>query len=260
MSIRDQIVANKEFHLSENLFYQTGLSRQNDFESAYVKLREREGRIYSDETVSKLPSIDRQHPLYREWRVRERSLERLVRYMLKDKFKNALEVGCGNGWLSNQIHVKTNADVMGVDVNETELLQASRVFTSNKITFAYLDILTSIATPQFDIIILASCIQYFPNLFLLVERLMPRLNSGGEIHIIDSPFYSENNVANAKARSETYFNQFGISSTNPFYFHHSWKQLDEFKYDILYSPTSLIHSITKIVSPDSPFPWIRITR
>ena len=47
-----------------------------DFEKLYIRLRQKEGRIYTDEEVAHLPSIPQHHPHYKEWQIREESSEK----------------------------------------------------------------------------------------------------------------------------------------------------------------------------------------
>jgi len=62
------------------------LERSGEQERAYLAVREKEGRIYSDRELARLPEVEPNHPHYREWRIRASSLNRLLRY-LKGKEK-----------------------------------------------------------------------------------------------------------------------------------------------------------------------------
>ena len=74
------------------------------FETLYLRVREKEKRIYTDEQTARLPQISQQHPHYKEWLIREQSCNKLLQYIKKKECQlDILEVGCGNGWLSAQL-------------------------------------------------------------------------------------------------------------------------------------------------------------
>ena len=54
-----------------------------DFETLYIELREKEGRIYSDEQVALLPNISDTHAHYNEWVIRKDSSQKLLRWLKK---------------------------------------------------------------------------------------------------------------------------------------------------------------------------------
>src|SRR4051812_13830112 len=86
------------------------------FTDLYLAVREKEGRVYSDEEVRNLPNSSRHSD---EWKIRKETAKKLRAYL---KGKNILEVGCGNGWLANYLNAT------GIDINEFEVNQALRVF------------------------------------------------------------------------------------------------------------------------------------
>src|SRR5204863_6137463 len=95
------------------------------------------------------------------------------------------------------------------------------------LSFLYADIRSGVfEKPCTDTIILASVIQYFPDPHILLSNLQKILTPEGQIHIIDSPFYREENVLFAKQRSEKYFIESGQPEMRSYYFHHSWKVLE----------------------------------
>jgi 2-polyprenyl-3-methyl-5-hydroxy-6-metoxy-1,4-benzoquinol methylase len=259
MSIRQSLLEEKAFTFANNFFYHKSFEQTRAFEKTYVTLREQEGRVYSDEIVKKLPIIESGHPLNLEWKIRRKSTDRLCAYIRNSKPKTILEVGCGNGWLSNQLQLRTNCEVLGIDVNETELLQAARIFSRPDLTFAGVDIFNDVNIPPFDIIVLASCIQYFPNVRELIHKLKLYLKPNGTIHIIDSPIYLATDISRAQMRTSEYFRQFNIHD-NSFYFHHSWGEFADIQFEILYNPVLIINKLKKLVSPISPFPWILIRK
>src|SRR5258706_6252182 len=112
--------------------------------SLYLRVREKEGRLYSDKVVAQLPSVSSGHLLANEWRARSASASRLTGYLAgQAKPLTILDLGCGNGWLANLLS-KTGHRVIGVDQNLHELKQATRVFSSNlNVTFLETDIFSA---------------------------------------------------------------------------------------------------------------------
>ena len=53
------------------------------FAEKYTLLREKEQRIYSDEEVTRLPVIDSPHPHFKEWLIRKKSSDTLLKYLQK---------------------------------------------------------------------------------------------------------------------------------------------------------------------------------
>ena len=265
MSIREALIQNDNVYVENNLYYQKNLTRPGPFEEIYLLLREKENRLYSENLIKNLPEIPKHHPLQSEWLVRKRSLDLLVRYLVgQNAVKRILEVGCGNGWLSNRLAQKLPAEICGVDVNEFELKQAAALFASQKLSFVCASEWKTVFPPAaFDVIVLASSVQYFPELTTLIERLLEFNTLDGEIHILDSPFYHSVQESDAaQKRSRDYFNALGFPQMADHYFHHTFNAFIDFNFSLMYNPKSLpAYFKKKIVrSPLSPFPWIRIKR
>ncbi|MCH7724328.1 MAG: class I SAM-dependent methyltransferase [Bacteroidetes bacterium] len=234
-----------------------------EFENLYLKVREREKRIYSDLEVSKLPSISPGSPHFREWKLRKRSLQRFTNYIQKYNDKlNLLDVGSGNGWFSANIANRSSIDIYALDVNKFELEQAARVFNFKNIFFIRGNIFDNIFEEHsYDIITLNSSIQYFDDLDKLIKRLFYFLTDKGEIHILDSPIYNQNELAGAKERTARYYISTGFPEMANYYYHHAFDELKDFNYKILYDPKAVQNNLKKIFGfKDSPFPWIRITK
>jgi 2-polyprenyl-3-methyl-5-hydroxy-6-metoxy-1,4-benzoquinol methylase len=98
------------------------------FEKNYIELRKKEKRVYSDDVVRNLPDYD-EHSQKKEWMIRKITMTKLISYFSEKDNKNLiLELGCGNGWLSHQLAISLKADIVGLDINEVELLQGARLF------------------------------------------------------------------------------------------------------------------------------------
>lgn len=227
----------------------------------YLKVRDKEGRLYSDDVVAKLPLFQKNHILSNEWQARFKSAVRLRKYLAQKNISlKILDLGCGNGWLSNFL-AKENCVFYGMDQNLFELQQASRVFNKNKNVFFLKADIFSAPFPKesFDVILLASAVQYFPDLSKLLQTLFNYLKPNGEIHVLDSAFYGDDEIPLAKKRSHEYYTWLGFPEMSRYYFHHRISELQKFSPKILYKPALL--RFKKIFGKiDSPFSWIMIRK
>jgi SAM-dependent methyltransferase len=213
-----------------------------EFEKEYISIRTKEGRVYPDDVVKKLPFID--DP---EWKIRARSAQNLLHQLKKENCKSFVEIGCGNGWLTNYLQRELNATATGVDINKVELDQAKRL-SDNKAKFYYADIfLDEFGHLRSGTIIFAASIQYFPDFEKLIDVL------SGTIHIIDTQFYED--ATAARLRSEKYFKSKDAAGMKSHYFHHELKSLDKYDHQFIYRPDRL-----KKLFGGSPFPYIRIRK
>ena len=229
-----------------------------DFETLYIKLREKEGRVYPDEQVAVLPDISNTHPHYKEWLIRKKSSQKLLRWLRKRKKPvDILEIGCGNGWLSHHLATIPSSMVIGTDITFSEIQQAARVFQNiSNLHFIY-----TYAKPEvfkekrFDVIIFAAAIQYFESFHETIRKALTWLRENGEIHILDSPFYLGTELMAAKQRSRDYYESNGFPGMADYYFHHSFEDLRTFNYKMPYQPGKLI---TRLAGNKNPFPWVII--
>lgn len=235
----------------------------NEFESIYLNVRDKEKRIYPDNELINFPFLSNNNPHKKEWNLRAKSYNRFKEYLSQKKeYLNIMDLGCGNGWFCGQLSNSFNHNFYCVDVNLTELAQGRRVFNSGQIKFIYADIFTSdIPKAFFDVVIINAAVQYFSDLRKLIDQILVLLRDNGEIHIIDSPFYSDSEVDNARKRTVEYYRAMGFSEMANNYFHRSWDELSEYNFEILYQPSSLTSKFRKLFFiKDSPFPWIKIIR
>ncbi len=231
--------------------------KKEGFEEIYLACRQQEHRLYGDEVVKNLPQIFPTHPHYREWKIRLHSAQRLRQYVRDHRIKSLLDLGCGNGWLANFLSNETA--VVAVDVQHQELEQGRRLFP--RVRFVQGDIMEDSILPgeRFQMILLASVIQYFPDLQMLVDRLGEKLDTHGEIHIVDSPVYKNREEAvRAKARSQAYYDSMRSNMVDH-YHHHCRSDLNRFDTKWLYDPTSIWVRFSQLWNHSaSPFPWICI--
>jgi ubiquinone/menaquinone biosynthesis C-methylase UbiE len=225
----------------------------------YLQVREREGRLYPDGLVARLPDIPDDHPLAEEWHWRAESSSRLLAYLAeKPGGLDILDLGCGNGWLSMKLSCLRASRVWGVDRNLLELHQAGRVFNKTNLLLFAADITgLPVRRNAFDIIILASVIQYFPDLAALLKELLLLLKRSGEIHILDSPLYASQELSAARDRTRKYYEGLGFPEMAEYYYHHPISALDGFSPHWLRQPGSWRSRVRRFFGRSgSPFPWI----
>lgn len=226
----------------------------------YLRLRAKEGRVYSDEWLACLPFVPRAHPQWAEWQARSQTAARLGHYLARRPAPlRVLDLGCGNGWLANQLAHGPGCRVWGVDRNPVELQQAARLF-GPQIIFLEADIFSApFGAGEFDVVVVASAIQYFLNLPKLLGQLKTLLRATGEIHIVDSPWYQPHQLAGAQARTRAYYTALGFPAMADHYYHHSLRALTEFSPTYLYRPDTWAARLRRHLGRiDSPFPWIVI--
>jgi len=226
------------------------------FGDLYIDVRNQEKRVLTDCQVMFLPDIEPTHVHYKEWQVRKRSAKRLIDY-LKEKSKplNILEIGCGNGWLSSMLLTIKGSKVTGIDVNEPEIMQAKRLFKNERLDFICAGFDPQMFSDQkFDVILFAASIQYFPSIKNILQDALSCLNRNGEIHIIDTNFYSPNQVEGAARRTEQYYSEMGYPEMAAYYFHHTVNDLKPFNYQLLFNPHRLVNKISK----KDPFYWVAV--
>jgi cyclopropane fatty-acyl-phospholipid synthase-like methyltransferase len=240
---------------------------QRSFEQVYLELRAYEHRIYTDDVVKQLPFLKDEQllkiPLIKkEWKVRRRSAAKLIRHLSRRNPKSILEIGCGNGWLAHRMAASFPATtIVATDINQMELSQGHRVFSGfhDNLTFQLVDIFKGPIDTQFDCIIAAGSIQYFADVRKTINTLLDLLLPNGEIHLVDSPFYTLAEIRAAKVRSESYFDQCGCPEMKNYYHHHLWKELEDFHFQVRYDPLLTWNRLGQKIRNDSPFPWIVIS-
>ncbi len=227
------------------------------FEDLYIDVRRQEKRVYSDCELMFLPDIDPSHIHYKEWQTRKHSSQRLINYLSKkSKPLNILEVGCGNGWLSSKLSAIKNTEVIGLDINHIEIMQAQRVFKKDNLEFVCDSFSPELFDGiKFDIILFAASIQYFPSVKNILQNTFKCLAASGEIHIMDSPFYNPDDISGAMVRAKEYFAMLDCPEMAGYYFYHSLNKLKQFKYKILANPAGILNLIGK----KDTFYWISVT-
>lgn len=229
----------------------------SEFEQLYLKLREKEGRLYGVEEVKQLPEVKNTDGHCKEWDVRRVSLHNFLDALDdRSEISTVLEIGCGNGWFSAAIAQEYPGKlVYGCDLNMHELSLADEAFPMANLNFIYADIFEEWPADlsHFDLVILPSSVQYFSSINKLIKQLWTMTD---EIQILDSPFYHEEDIEEAINRSRQYYHKLGFPQMANTYFHHSYEELAKHNPEYLYRPpTGWRRKFAK-----SPFPWIRLTK
>ncbi len=241
--------------------WQSSSQKNSSFVDAYLEVRKKENRIYTNQELKTLPKIKSSHPLIKEWSIREKSLKKLIEWLPSSNTKQTiLEIGCGNGWLSANITKNTNYELFSQDINLPELTQAARVFGFQNPKWICYDIENcNFPANTFDQIIFASSLQYFENPKLIIDLLTPTLKHKGCIHIIDSPFYNNlNESQEAHSRTTTYYESLGHPSLAKNYHHHLLKDFIDIGFKIKCKPKNNL--ISKLAGASNPFYWLQLLK
>ena len=258
-------ITGKSLFTKNNVYYLTEPEHHKPREELYIHVRRKEKRIYRGNHLKYLPRVGTQDVHYTEWLIRGKSCDRLIRYLsAKSQSIVLLDLGCGNGWLSGKLSGIQDCTVFAVDLNAYELEFGAQIFAERKhLIFIYWDIFEEILpVDSFDTIILASSVQYFKALHVLLKRCRNLLRNDGEIHIIDSPFYAATSIQEAKLRSNIYYSELGFPEMTEQYHHHLLSDLDAFDPVCLYNPGSFINILLRKLPAMylSPFHWIKIEK
>lgn len=178
---------------------------------------------YLDAEVSMLPEISLSHPDHKEWRIAQEYCKRIVDYVnQKGNNINILIAGCGNGWLAATLSKHTSGYVIGIDADKEEIKQAKRIFeTVSNLQFEEGGLDTvSLLQKQFELIIMADCVEYIDELPVLLHNAFNYLSLYGEVLVV-MPFVKK---------------QYQIT-------------LESFRYNILHKPSYFFSRYSFIKNP-----------
>lgn len=118
---------------------------------------------------------------YQNW-LYEPYVSSLIAFCDLKKGASVLDVGCGQGFFS-YLFSKNGMRVHGIDMSETGISAAQRLYGHLGITFAISNIETATFPEQFDCIFIRSCSLYntdrFPGQNETTNRLLKHLKTGG---------------------------------------------------------------------------------
>jgi ubiquinone/menaquinone biosynthesis C-methylase UbiE len=110
---------------------------------------------------------------------------------------------------------------------------------------------------KFQMITFCGAFHYFQDPHAILNRCIQLLSPGGEIHVIDSPFYTDRTQHQAREKSRLYFKQMGQGTLAGYFHHHTLAFLDKYSHQLMYKPSFLKRKLLR--QTDSPFLWIKIT-
>lgn len=189
------------------------------FASQYRAVRERDGyRRASPEYYRALPDVPESDPQFVVWQVRRESFNRLRRLLLGRFRRGAptvLDLGAGNGWLSNRL-AEAGCRPVAVDVldDERDGLGACRHYATPfpRVQADFDDL--PFAPRQFDAVVFNGSLHYSPNVAATLSRAGTLLAPGGLVAVVDSPaFLSEAHGNQMCARNrERFRREYGVAS------------------------------------------------
>lgn len=191
--------------------------RHEPFLTQYRLVRQRDGHVpLDDQAYRALPH----RPLGRasavEWAIRAESLTALLRSQgLSRGAQRVLDVGAGNGWLSQRLAGAGHA-VVAVDINDDGddgLLVARRGAHDVALVQADFDGLP-FAPAQFDVVVLNASLHYAPDAMRTLESAYTLLVPGGRLVVMDSPWFEHDADGEAMvAEQQAHFaRRHGLSS------------------------------------------------
>jgi SAM-dependent methyltransferase len=175
------------------------IARAARFRAEYGAHRAAEGRALNCQDALSLPYIS-SGPLARQWAVRARSFDALVRRVLmpataeRTRPLDLLDLGAGNGWLCYRAALAGHSAV-AVDVRDDVIdgLGAGKYY-QNRTRGQFHRVVASfdaLPLPQaaFDVAVFNAALHYALDLPEVLREAIRAVRAGGRLVIIDSPFY-----------------------------------------------------------------------
>lgn len=172
---------------------ETQLERAALFLEQYRQVRRADGHVVRTvEEYQALPSVSPTAVNADEWRIRQQSLDTLLRaFATARRSARVLDLGAGNGWLCNRLSVLGHA-VVAVDLNddhEDGLGAASASCVSFPRVQASFERLPFEAG-QFDVVVFNASLHYADDPQAVLDEGRRMLAAGGALVVMDSPTFS----------------------------------------------------------------------
>jgi SAM-dependent methyltransferase len=192
------------------------------FITDYETVRSFEGRGSPDTGYYRaLPFKDLTRNFSADWAIRARSFQVLVKQVLTplqkrfQRFLNILDLGAGNGWLSNRLAGQGN-NIVAVDllVNEQDGLGAwkhyEHPFVPVQAEFNRLPVMNDFI----DVAIFNASFHYSENYEETLAETLRVLNENGLVVIVDSPIYHHHTSGEkmVEERMSAYLARYGFAS------------------------------------------------
>lgn len=186
------------------------------FLSEYNAVRTAEGRGSNEPAYYQvLPFADLTGRFNRDWHIRARTfktfIDRFLAPLEKDRSKplKILDLGAGNGWLSNRLARRGHA-LAATDLRTGQMdgLGALRHYDLPILAVqAEFDCLP-FPRAEFDLVVFNASLHYSTDYRVTLQASLDVLNPTGQLAILDTPFYSEAESGQAMVRERRdYFQQ-----------------------------------------------------
>ena len=168
------------------------LDRARPFLAQYRTVRRADGHVVrSAEDYQALPSVSPTAANVDEWRIRQQSLDTLLRALsTARRSARVLDLGAGNGWLSQRLTARGHA-VVAVDLNDDGedglgAAAASRVaFPRVQAGFEQVPF----EAGQFDVVVFNASLHYADEPGAVLTESRRLLANGGALVVMDSPIF-----------------------------------------------------------------------
>ena len=184
------------------------------FMEEYEKVRHFEGRFSAEATYYRsLPFQDLSGRFSSDWKIRAASFQALTKLLSQPS--TILDLGAGNGWLSNRL-AEFGHDVFAVDLltNSEDGLGARQYyetnFTSVQAEFSFLPFSKNFA----DFVIFNASFHYAENYEKVLLEGLQIIKPDGAIVIMDSPIYHDETSGQAMLdeRKAQFLSRYGFAS------------------------------------------------
>ena len=184
------------------------------FMEEYEKVRHFEGRFSADAAYYRsLPFQDLSGRFSSDWKIRAASFQALTKLLSQPSI--IVDVGAGNGWLSNRL-AEFGHDVFAVDLltNSEDGLGARQYyetnFTSVQAEFSFLPLSKNFA----DFVIFNASFHYAENYEQVLFEGLRIIKPDGAIVIMDSPIYHDETSGRAMLdeRKAQFLSRYGFAS------------------------------------------------
>lgn len=195
--------------------------RQSDFEKFlcdYGRIRHAEGRGSENAAYYRaLPFADLSGRNAAQWRIRALTYRYFESHLLPKQPLDILDLGAGNGWLSNRLAQRGHRPV-AVDIFTDDLdgLAAARHYeTSFPLIEAEFDRLPFLGK-QFDRAIFNSSLHYSTDYRQTLLEALRCLRPGGQVVVLDSPIYQrrEHGELMREERRQQFLKMYGFPSNS----------------------------------------------
>ncbi|HRH66260.1 MAG TPA: class I SAM-dependent methyltransferase [Bacteroidia bacterium] len=182
------------------------------FLNHYHRIYSKENAAWSEAEKIQSPFVN-DGPRKKDWALRRKSLRLVEAFLKKEKKLQILEIGPWNGWLSRPL-LQAGHRVVAVDYfREAPYGLLALTNSSNSVTCIQTDLRDlSLLADAFDLIILNHCLQFMETPVAVVCSLMNKLNPGGVMIVMGSPFYkkTKNKIKSIRIIQEQYKSKYNF--------------------------------------------------